>query len=101
VTYSSGENPRVRLDPGAATSFLQQLRAALQNPSVCAITVEVGDVTRLEPAILQLLCTAGQEATVAGKELYIDGAGPVVYKALQLAKLGPLFKRLHHAVPQP
>ena len=97
VTYSNGENPRVRFDPSAGEAFLQHLRAELQKRAVCAVTVDLEGVERITPAILQLLRAAGDEAQLAGKALYVDHAGPVVYKALQLAKLGPLIKRLHHA----
>lgn len=98
MSHTNGENPRLRLDPQATEKFLQHLRAELQKRSVSAITVDLGDVERVDPALLQSLRTAGDEAQVAGKDLYVDGAEPVVYKSLQLAKLGPLFKRLHHAV---
>ncbi len=97
VTYPNGESPRVQFDPGASEAFLQRLSAELQKRSVCAIIIDLEGVERTTPAILQLLRTAGDEAQLAGKTLYIDHAGPVVYKALQLAKLSPLFRRLHHA----
>ena len=97
VTCSNGESPRVQFDASASPAFLQHLRAELQKRSVCAVTVDLEGVERITPAILQLLRAAGDEAQLAGKVLYIDHAAPVVYKALQLAKLSPLFKRLHHA----
>lgn len=97
VTYSNGENPRVRFDPAASEAFLQHLKSELQKPSVCAVTIDLEGVERITPTMLQLLRAAGDEAQLAGKALYVDHAGPVVYKALQLAKLGPLIKRLHHA----
>ena len=98
MSHTNGENPRLRLDPEATDKFLQHLRAELQKRSVGAITVDLGGIERIDPASLQSLRTAGDEAHVAGKDLYVDGAEPVVYKSLQLAKLGPCFKRLHHAV---
>ena len=97
MSYSNGENPRLRFEREASATFLQQLRAHLQKSSVCAVTVDLERIDRIDPAILQLLRAAGDEAQRAGKELYVDGADPGVYKALQLAKLGPFFKRLHHA----
>ncbi|HVO24030.1 MAG TPA: STAS domain-containing protein [Candidatus Margulisiibacteriota bacterium] len=97
MTYSNGENPRVQFDPRACDAFLEHLRAELQKPSVCAVTVDLEGVERITPAILQSLRAAGDEAQLAGKALYVDHAGPVVYKALHLAKLGPLVKRLQHA----
>jgi anti-anti-sigma regulatory factor len=91
----NGENPRLPFGPEASAGFLQHLRAELQKRSVCAVTVDLEGVERVSPAVLQVLRLAGDEAQLAGKTLYVDHAGPVVYKALQLAKLGPLFKRLH------
>lgn len=97
VTYSNRENPRVQFDPQACDAFLEHLRAELQKPSVCAVTVDLQRVDRITPAILRVLRAAGDEAQRAGKDLYVDRAGSVVYKALHLAKLGPFLKRLHHA----
>jgi anti-anti-sigma regulatory factor len=97
MSHTNGENPRLRLDPQATERFLQHLRAELEKESVSAITVDLGGVERVDPATLQSLRTAGDEVHVAGRDLYVDGAVPLVYKALQLAKLGPFFKRLHHA----
>ncbi len=97
MNHLNGENPRLRLDPDGSETFLKHLRAELQKPSVCAVTVDLGRVGRVDPLILQTLRTAGEEADVTRKDLYVDGAGPVVYKSLQLAKLGSFFKRLHHA----
>jgi anti-anti-sigma regulatory factor len=94
----NGENPRLRFDPHASETFLQQLRAELQKRSVCAITIDLERIERIDPAMLQALRLAGDEAQLAGKELYVDCVGAVVYKALQLANLGPFFKRLHHAI---
>ena len=93
----NGENPRLHLDPSAVKAFAQHLKAELQKRSVCAVIVDLHDIDRADPAMLQTLRSAGEAAQGAGKDLYVDGARPVVYKALQLAKLGPLFKRLHHA----
>jgi len=93
----NGENPRLRLDPNEVKTFAQHLEAELQKRSVCAVIVDLHGMERVDPAILQTLRSAGEAAQGAGKDLYVDGAGPVVYKTLQLAKLGPLFKRLHHA----
>lgn len=98
MSHLNGENPRLQLDPNATDAFLQHLRVELQKRSVSAITVDLGGVARVDPANLQALRTAGEEAQGAGKDLYVDGAAPVIYKALQLAKLGPFFKRLHHAL---
>jgi len=98
MSHLNGENPRLQLDPNVADAFLQHLRVELQKRSVSAITVDLGGVARVDPASLQALRTAGDEAQAAGKDLYVDGAAPVVYKSLQLAKLGPFFKRLHHAL---
>jgi anti-anti-sigma regulatory factor len=97
MSHLNGENPRLRLDPKATETFVEHVRAELQKRSVSALIIDMGSVERIDPAILQALRAAGEEAQVASKDLWIDGAAPVVYKALQLAKLGPFFKRLHHA----
>ncbi len=97
MTHLNGESPRLQLDPEACATFLEHLSAELQKPSVCALTIDLGRVDRITPAILQVLHAAGDEALLAGKDLYVDRAGPTVYKALHLAKLGPLVKRLQHA----
>ena len=97
MSPTNGENPRLRLDPQATERFLQHLRAELQKQSVSAITVDLRGIERVDPATLQSLRVAGDEAQVVGKDLYVAGAAPIVYKSLQLAKLGLLFKRLHHA----
>jgi len=97
MSHLNGESPRLRLDPRATKTFLQHLTAELQKRSVSAVIVDLQDIERVNPTILQALHTAGEAAQGAGKDLYVDGAAPVVYKSLQLAKLGPFFKRLHHA----
>ena len=97
MTHLNGESPRLQLDPDACETFLEHLKAELQKRSVCAVIINLGRVDRITPAILQLLRAAGDEAQHAGKDLYVDRAGPVVYKALHVAKLGPLVKRLQQA----
>jgi anti-anti-sigma regulatory factor len=97
MPHLNGESPRLQLDPEACATFLEHLSAELQKPSVCTLTIDLGRVDRITPAILQVLRAAGEEALHAGKDLYVDGAAPTVYKALHLAKLGPLVKRLQHA----
>ena len=96
MSHANGESPRLRLDPNETDTFLQQLTAELQKRSVSAVTVDLGAVERVDTALLQVLQSAGDTAQAAGKELYVDGAGPAVYKSLQLAKLGSFLKRLHH-----
>lgn len=97
MSHANGESPRLRLDPNETGTFLQQLTAEIQKRSVHAITVDLGGVERIDTTVLQALQSAGDAARAAGKELYVDGAAPAVYKSLQLAKLGSFFKRLHHA----
>jgi anti-anti-sigma regulatory factor len=97
MPHLNGESSRLQLDAKPSETFLEHLTAELQKPSVCAVTIDLGRVDRVTPALLRLLSVAGDQAQRAGKDLYVDCAGPVVYKALHLAKLGALVRRVQHA----
>lgn len=93
---SDGKSVRLVIEPEAAEAWLQRVRAELKKGAVHALTVDMGSVARADPGLLSTLRAAGDEARQAGKELFVDRTSPTVYKSMQLAKLGPLFRRRHH-----
>lgn len=92
VADGSG-HPRMVFEPRAAAPFLQRCREELEKASVAALTIDMGQVTYVDPAALEVLGAAAECAREAGKEIFLAGVGNTVYKALQLAKLASLFKR--------
>jgi anti-anti-sigma factor len=68
----------------------------LQKGWVAGVTVDMREVSYLDPTGLRALLAAGEEARQAGKELSLEGVRTDVYKALHVAKLLGLFKRRQH-----
>jgi len=91
----NGNGPHLRFE-SASDLFLQQLRAALQAPATAVVTIDMTEVAQVDTAALAVLAAAGEAAAAAGKPLYLEGARPSVYKAIQIAKLGAGFRRVHH-----
>jgi anti-anti-sigma regulatory factor len=91
---SDRQNVRIPFEPAATVAFLHRVRSELEKKSVAAVTIDMGAVEQVDPAALRTLLTAGDTARDAGKDIFLDRVGTTVYKSLQLAKLGVLFKRL-------
>jgi anti-anti-sigma factor len=87
-------NLRITFEPEAAESLLQRLTRELQKAEVAELTIDMGQVTYIAPGALQVLAAAAECARGAGKAIFLAGVGNNVYKALQLAKLAALFKRM-------
>jgi len=82
---------RISVDPARPTALLEGVRAALEKGADDdPVVVDFRRVSYADPALLETLATAWQEARAAGCEIWIDGVGPSVYKALQIAQLGGL-----------
>jgi ABC-type transporter Mla MlaB component len=90
------EGVRLSFESDRAESVLPRVRAELRKEGVAAVTLDMTRVSRIDPSGLQLLSDVGEHARVAGKTIFLDGVCTPVYKAIQLAKLGALFRRLHH-----
>ncbi len=91
-----GRLVRLTLAQGAALdAFLPQLKTALQKGTVSGVTIDMEQVSSIDPATLRALLTAAEQAREAGKDVFVDGVRPQVYKALHLANLTDYFTRLH------
>jgi anti-anti-sigma regulatory factor len=89
-------HPRVVFTRDGEPPLQERLRKELIKPAVEAVTLDLGEVTYLDPRSLTVLAAAGGQARTAGKPLFIDRVSIPVYKALQLAKLATLFRRVHN-----
>ena len=87
---------RLVFAPGATEPFLHRLRSELQKGSVATVTIQMDQVSYVDPGALEILLAAGEEARAAEKPIFLEGVRTTVYKALQLAKLTGLFRRVHH-----
>ncbi len=87
---------RLVFDPRMTEPFLQRVRSELQKGAVDAVTLQMEQVSYLDPGALAALRLVGETARSAGKTIVLEGVQPSVYKALQIAKLATLFGRAHH-----
>lgn len=87
---------RIDFDPQRPDAWLERVRAALRDPGGAPVLVDMAAVTYAGPAALRALNAALDEAEAAGREVWLDRAAAPVYKALQLARLAPRFRRVHH-----
>lgn len=87
---------RLVFDPRMTEPFLQRVRSELQKGSVDAVTIQMEQVSYVDPGALGTLRIVGETARSAGKNLVLAGVQPTVYKALQIAGLATLFGRVHH-----
>jgi anti-anti-sigma factor len=78
----------------ASEAFLEQLQEALDGEAA-AVTIDMARVEHLDAAALRLLLADGEAARNAEMDLFLDRVRPAVYKTLQIAKLGSLFRRSH------
>jgi anti-anti-sigma regulatory factor len=90
----------IRVDPARPEALPESVRAALQNRLDDPLVLDLRAVTYANPAVIEALGTAVQQADDAHCEIWVDGAQPKVYKALQIAKLGRL-RRLPPGVTSP
>jgi anti-anti-sigma regulatory factor len=95
---AAGENVRISFEPDAVESIVNRVREALANGTVATVTIDMSAVERIDPGALRALQAAGEAARDAGKGLFLDRARTSVYKTVQIAKLGVLFKRVGRAV---
>jgi anti-anti-sigma regulatory factor len=86
---------RIAVPPGAGDAFVQAVRSALQADATATLLLDMGQVVYADPATLESLRAALDAARQGGRQLWLDHVGADVYKALQLAKLGSMFKRVH------
>jgi len=86
---------RIVFDPTNAAVFLQEVRTALSADATAALVLDMSQVTYADPGALETLRGALEEIRQVGREAWLDHVVSDVYKALQLAKLGTLFKRVH------
>jgi anti-anti-sigma regulatory factor len=91
-----GRHLKIRFEPERAESWLPRLRGELRKDTVTAVTLDMTDVLRIDPSALRLLAAAGTHASEAGIPIFLDGVRTPVYKAIQLAKLGAVFRRVQH-----
>jgi anti-anti-sigma regulatory factor len=87
---------RVELDPANPGACLERVRRELQQPVDPPLVIDLHAVAYADPAILETLGEALQLARAMSRDVWIDGAAPGVYKALQIAKLGA-FRRLQRS----
>jgi anti-anti-sigma regulatory factor len=85
---------KIPFEPERAESWLPRLRSELRKDTT--VTLDMTDVLRVDPNALRLLAAAGTHASEAGKTIFLDGVRTPVYKAIQLAKLGTVFRRVQH-----
>jgi anti-anti-sigma regulatory factor len=90
------KNPTVVFMCDAMQPFLEQLRDELRQPAVEAVTIDMGQVLSVDPGALSVLADAAEQARAADKPVFVDHVRTTVYKALQLARLATLFRRVHH-----
>ncbi len=87
---------RMSFEPDRAESLLPLLCSELRKDTVAAVTLDMTGVLRADPATLRVLAAAGTHAREAGKLIFLAEVHTPVYKAIQLAKLGALFRRVQH-----
>lgn len=80
-------------DPSRPEAMSSAVERALGDTEVRAVRLDLGAVTYLGPGALEALGRVADLARVAGKELFVEGVNPVVYKALHIAKLAHLLLR--------
>ena len=96
MTEGNTSTIRLVFEPSATEPFLQRFRSELQKGSVDGMTIRMDHVSYVDPSALKTLQLVGETARSAGKSIVLEGVQPGVYKALQLAKLAALFRRVHH-----
>ncbi len=89
-----GPHLMMSFEPDRAESWLPRLRSELRKDTVAAVTLDMTGVSRADPGALRLLAVAGMHAREAGKPIFLAEVHTPVYKAIQLAKLGALFRRV-------
>ncbi len=95
-----GEEQRARVvfDPEGGDAFVQQTVSRLQKGKVAGLVLDMGRVEYAGPKALRALEAVAQAAEDAGAEILLDGVRSPVYKALQMARLGPRLRRVHHGM---
>jgi len=97
MTHGDEEEPvRIDFDVAVPDTWLQRVRTTLREPGTAPVVIDMTHVTYTGPAALGALKIAAADAAAAGRELWLDHVPAPVYKTLQLAKLAPLFQRVHH-----
>ena len=97
MEHEAGENNvRIAFDQSNPEAFPLRVQRALRNSRAPVLFVDMDHVSYAGPQALETLRMGLLEAKSAGCEVWLDHIQPGVYKALQLAKLSSLFKRVHH-----
>ncbi len=97
----NSKDQHLRLQFEAAETLVKRLERGLDGSSSAPVTIDMSGVERIDPAGLRTLRQAADIARRTGAGVYLEGAQPEVYKAVQVAGLGSLITRIENLRAQP